>query len=250
MVKGIVVTQRDTSLLYDCYLHGILSIQQIRERHFPQSAKCTLLNRLTKLTKEGLLAKHRVGIVLHLGKSQNIGTVYQITTKGIKLLKASYPNEPFRDEPVRLNSHSLAHDLLLTDALEALQKRFPGYKFVPSCVRKDASGPQEKIPDAVALDANERPVIAIELELSGKSAVRYRDIVLQYKVHSKIDSVLYVVGGRSIRDKIEFQITQQKVTGGKRPGTGKFYFCTLKDLLDNPMTVSISNGETEVKGEP
>ena len=250
MVKGIVVTERDTRLLYDCYLHAILSIQQIRERHYPQCAKCTLLNRLTKLTHEGLLAKHRVGIVLHLGKSQNIGNVYQITTKGIKLLKATYPNDPFRDEPVRLNSHSLAHDLLLTDALSALQRRFPGYKLVPSCVRKNAAEPQEKIPDAVALDANERPIIAIELELSGKSAVRYRDIVLQYKVHSNVDAVLYIVGGRGIRDKIEFQITQQRATGGRRFSTGKFFFCTLKDLLENPMGVSISNGETQLKGEP
>lgn len=250
MPKGLGVTVRDTRLLHDCYSHAVLSIAQITDRHFPNRAKPTVLNRLTKLRKGGLLARSQVGIVLHYGKSKDIGTVYQITRKGLKLLKASYPNELFREDPVRLNSHSLAHDLLLTDTWASLKKRFPELKSVHGRVLPAARNPNEKIPDAVIFDDTDRPFIAVELELSAKSTARYREIVLQYQVHSHFQAVLYVVGDASIQEKIQFQITQQKPPRGlKKPSTGKFFFCTLKQLQNDPLNASISNGEIELKGE-
>ena len=247
MTRGLFLTERDTKLLYDCYSHVSLSISQIANRHFPGLAKSTVLNRLTKLRREGLLIQQHVGVALHQGVARNIGVVYQVTKKGLKLLKSRYPNEQLREAPLLLSTTTLTHDLLLTDTLSALEKRFSSYRFLLGRFLPQERRTKERIPDAVILDTEGRPTVAVELELTAKSSSRYREIILQYQLNSHFEKVLYVVGDEGIFNKIKYQITQQKeVPGLKNPSTGKFYFCLLRQTLNDPTHTSMSNGLVEL----
>ena len=49
--------------------------------------------------------------------------------------------------------------------------------------------------------------MALELELTAKSEMRYREIILSYRTSSEFDSVLYVVKELSIQKKIGGLIT-------------------------------------------
>ncbi len=70
MVNGIILTTRDTSLLYDCYQNVVVSFSQIHARHFVKIAKQTVSNRLTKLIKSGFIERHRVGLYIHHSDSR------------------------------------------------------------------------------------------------------------------------------------------------------------------------------------
>jgi hypothetical protein len=94
-------------------------------------------------------------------------------------------------------------------------------------------------------DHSEQP--GEELELTAKSERRYREIILQYRLHPLFPKVLYIVSGAAIQEKIAYEITNQKrIPGLPVPSTGKFYFVTLSALLVDPMAAPISNGSEDL----
>lgn len=243
MNENLKLTARDREVLYDCYSHAVMSFSQVHKRHFRDKSIATVSNRLGQLRRGGYLKRHRVGIALFCGNADEVGIVYQLTRKGHTYLRGAFPNEPIRDEPHRLNPPSLAHDLLLNDTLAALKMRFPDHRLVHGKLFPVPNGSGVRHPDAVILDQFGQPNTAIELELTAKSDTRYRSILVQYMTSAEYKSVLYIVGGSVISDKIKYQITHQKSTPHLRaPSTGKFYFVTLSDLLSDPRQVPISNG--------
>lgn len=184
-------------------------------------------------------------MLLQKEATNEIGVVYQLTRKGHTFLKTSCPDNLIRDEPPQLNLPSLAHDLLLNDVLSALKKRFPEKRLVHGKLFPIPTGGGIRHPDAIIVGQAGEGNVAVELELTAKSESRYRTIVVQYLTTLSFKKVLYVVGGKTISDKIKFQITHQKSPPGlPEPSTGKFYFVTLSDLLRDPKGPLISNGSS------
>lgn len=243
MVKGLMLTNRDTKMLYDCYQNVTLSFSQIRQRHFPHAKQPTVCNRLSKLKAAALLSKQRVGIILYQGDPEEIGTVYQVTRRGIAYLRLRYPNEYFREESVRLNTSSLAHDLLLTNAISALRERYPTKRVIHGRVFRDERARKMRIPDAVIVGESGALEAAVELELTAKSERRYHEIITQYRLTPEFPKVLYIVGAESISEKIKFQITGMRPMAGlAEHATGKFYFVQLDELKNSPRSARIANG--------
>ncbi len=243
MVRGLIVTERDAKLLHDLHSHTTLSFSQIHKRHFQSVAKQTVNNRITKLVNAGLIRRCRVGIVVYQMRSQEIGSVFQITRNGIRFLKMRFAQEEFRDEPVRLNTMSLSHDLLLTECMSALRLRFPQARLVHGRLWQGMESDRTRLPDAVLElpDSGER--VAIELELTAKSERRYLEIVNQYRLQNLYSKVLYIVSQSSIAEKLRYQITGMKMQPGlPERSTGRFYFVELNSLLTTPTTSPIRNG--------
>lgn len=246
MVKGLMLTERDTALLNDCYQMGALTFRQVQKRHFPANAANTAYNRIQALRHAGYLSSLRVGILLHQGERQEVGVVYRPTSKGINHLSALFPGDTFREKPLQLNTASLHHDLLLVEVIHAFKERFPTYKIVRPPMYCGHPLTTKRTPDAMILDQIGPPFVAIELELTAKSLARYRQIVLHYRLSREFKTVIYVVANEAVADKIRSQITTIKALPGlPRPSTDRFYFVTLSELLKSPRTVSISNGAQE-----
>jgi hypothetical protein len=245
-MSNVLLTERDTGLLHDCYQNTALSISQIRRRHFPNCGKATALNRLSKLKTEGYLKSQRVGIVIYQGMPKKIGAVYQITRAAISYLKSRYPKEAFREEPLQLNTGALPHDLLLTDVVTELKKRHPGKLIMRGYLARHLEG-AKRVPDAVILDPSGWAECAIELELTAKSKERYRDIILQYRLESRFPKVLYIAGDASTLEKIKCQIIQGKANPKiAELSTGKFNLVLLHDLLkDETGESKVTNLQTK-----
>jgi Replication-relaxation len=242
MENGLVVTSRDERLLHDCYDHVFLTVSQIQERYFHGRTKSAAHNRLTRLRRAGLLKSIQVSTILYQREPKNIGVVYQVTRKGIAFLKQRYPQEDFRDETLNFTTSTLAHDVLLTEVTTALRHRFPGKVIIRGVLSKTTLG-SKRIPDALVCDHRKRVEVAVELELTIKSARRYREIILQYQLDSNCPNVLYVVPGKTLFEKLRFKITGQKeIPGLPLPNTGKFYFVQVDTLLRSPLAAEMING--------
>lgn len=243
MQRNIRLTDRDIALVRDCYRYTLLSFEQLARRHFPGRSVSTISNRLGQLCRAGLLDKTRVNLSLFSGRKE-VGVIYQVTRAALRILPLRYPEEPFRDCPVTFNPTTLVHDLTLNDVMAALETRYPTGRWVHGRLFDGAIRKGGRVPDAVFLSPRGSPEIAVELELTAKSERRYREIVLQYQLSPDVSKVLYVVGSRSIADKIKYQITHRKeIPGLPAPATGKFHFAVLGELVGQPVTALMTNGQ-------
>lgn len=239
MTKGVILTERDKNLLYDCYQNGVLSFSQVKVRHFGSVSRATTHNRLTRLRDDEFLRSYKVGIVIHHRTPQEIGVAYLPTKKTLEALCRLFPGESFRPMPLGLNTTTLSHDLLLTDVLTALREHFQKGR-VLSTMSYTIQG--TRVPDGVIIGPTGSHV-AVELELSPKSEKRYREIILQYKLSREFARVLYVVANEKVRQKIIPHILGYKPRPElPQPATGKFFFTGVQGLLSAPVAVSISNG--------
>jgi hypothetical protein len=244
----IVVTERDMEVLLGCYRNGFLTFSQIQSRIFPGNQATTICNRLSKLKVAGLIGSQRIGTQLHHGRARRIGVVYQVTKPGLRLLRARHPEETFRDEPVPLNSSSLSHDLLLTDVIPFIERRYPGGQVVHGKLIPGGETRRPRLPDAVIMFRGVRQKVAVELELTTKSDRRYRDIITSYRLSPEWSEVLYVVSGLPIARKIQAQILGHKVhEHGPKVVTGKFHFVTLQDLMNPTNSAGVTPSEKEFK---
>ncbi len=235
------LTRRDGSILEDCYRQTVLSFTQMRERHFPGKAVTTVSNRLGQLCRGGYLKRTRVTLPGYGGAGE-VGVVYQVTKLTLGCLQRRHPDEVISRQVVPLNLNQLGHDLRLSDTISALRKRFSSHQIIHGTHFHRANPGEKKHPDAILVDSGDEQ-IAVELELTAKSENRYRAIVLEYRLHSRFGKVLYVVLGRAISQKIQYQITQSRsLPGLPAIPTGKFYFTTLRDLLRSPLQAPITNG--------
>ncbi|MBS1985461.1 MAG: replication-relaxation family protein [Bdellovibrionales bacterium] len=239
---GFRLTDRDAILLRDLYDSTVLSLAQIRTRHFPAAAHSTVVNRLSCLKRAGLVCSTRVGIVIHHGLSKEIGVVYRISRRGIGKLTELHPEGRFRELPLPVNTASLVHDLVLTDTVSALKARHPGARVVNGKLLAGTPRATSRNPDAVLFATSSPERWAVELELSAKSSRRYREIVTSYRLSKDYDKVLYVVARWPIAEAIQSQIMGLDVTRSRvAQPTGRFYFAVLRELLANPDTAQIAN---------
>jgi Fe2+ or Zn2+ uptake regulation protein len=218
------LTVRDIELMMDIYDHQFLSFYQIHEKHFPKNKRPTVYNRLSKLTKAGMIKAVNVNLVAYHRKGELLGVVYVLTRDGLKRLQDFKRTEEINQNPVTLNLSCLYHDLLLTDVLRVLKRSRKALK-----VSKES---QSRVPDAVLIEPGTNKKMALELELTAKSEMRYREIILSYRTSYEFDSVLYVVKDLSIQKKIGGLITGFNGRYEIGDDTDKFKFMTLSQILN------------------
>lgn len=218
-------TVRDIELMKDINDHQFLSFYQIHEKHFPENKKPTVYNRLSKLIKAEVIKAVNVNLVAYHRNGELLGVVYVLTKAGLRRLQDFMMTEDINQNPVTLNFNCLYHDLLLTDVLRVLKRS--------SKVLKVSKETQSRIPDAVLIEARTNKKMALELELTAKSEMRYREIILSYRTSAEFDSVLYVVKDESIQKKIGGLITGFNGRYEFGDDTDKFKFMTLAQILND-----------------
>lgn len=232
MKPQLILTPRDWNILKDLYENTVMSFSQIRAEHFASLSVPTVCNRLSKLKQSDLMDSFRVGRQIYQGREKLVGVIYAITKKGIRLLAIKFPEISFREEPMRFNTHSLSHDLILTDVLRVLKNQYPEARVTNGKLIENVQTFGKRLPDAVLEMANPVKKVAIELELTGKSEKRYREIITQYRMIPQFQEVHYITGSRTITERIQCQILGYKIQAHTtQPDTGKFRFTPLHELL-------------------
>ena len=223
MEMNLRLTIRDIELMKDIYDNQFLSFYQIHEKHFPVNKRPTVYNRLSKLIRAKILMPINVNLVAYHRKGELLGVVYVLTKDGLKRLQDFKMTEDINPNPVTLNFSCLYHDLLLTDVLRVLKRTWQ--------VSKVSLDAQSRIPDAILIHPVTKNKMALELELTAKSEMRYREIILSYRTSSEFDSVLYVVKDKSIQKKMGGLITGFNGRYEFNDDTDKFNFMNLSELL-------------------
>ncbi len=226
MIKSSLrLTLRDIELMKDIYESQFLSFYQIYEKHFPENKSPTVYNRLSKLIKSELIKAVNINLVAYHRKGELLGVVYVLTKEGLRQLQDYKMTEDINQNPVSLNLSCLYHDLLLTDVLRIFKASWK--------ILKPTKVDQKRIPDAVLIEPRTNKKIALELELTAKSEMRYREIILDYRTCSEFDSVLYVVKDESIQRKIGGVITGFNGRYEIGDDTDKFKFMTQAQLFNS-----------------
>lgn len=226
MIKtNLRFTVRDLEVMKDIYDHHFLSFYQIHEKHFPENKRTTVYNRLSKLIRAEVIKAVNVNLVAYHRKGELLGVVYVLTKVGLKKFQDFKMMEDINQNLVSLNFNCLYHDLLLTDVLLVFKRSWT--------VTKVSKEIQSRIPDAVLIDPRNNKKIALELELTAKSEMRYRDIILSYRTSNEFDCVLYVVKDDSIQNKIGGLITGFNGRYEIGDDTDKFKFMTLSQVLNS-----------------
>lgn len=223
--RNLRLTVRDIEVLQDICDSQFLSFYQIHEKHFPENKKPTVYNRISKLIRAKLIQATNVNLIAHHRKGELLGVVYLLTKQGLRKLQDFKMSDDIDLNPVSLNLASLYHDLLLTDVLRVLKRTWK----VTKLVREN----NKRIPDAVLLDPRTNKKMALELELTAKSEMRYREIILDYRINAEIDSVLYVVKDLSVQKKMGGLITGFNGHYEIGDDTDKFKFMTLAQILNS-----------------
>lgn len=227
MIKSnLRLTVRDIEVMKDIYDSQFLSFYQIHEKHFPANKRPTVYNRLSRLIRAEIIKAVDVNIVAHHRKGELLGVVYMLTRNGLKRLQDFKMTEDINPNPVTLNLSCLYHDLLLTDVLRILKGSWK--------VTKPSKENQNRIPDAILFDPRTNKKIALEIELTAKSEMRYREIILSYRTSAEYDCVLYVVKDISIQKKIGGLITGFNGRYELGDDTDKFKFMTLNEIFNSP----------------
>lgn len=226
MIKtNLRLTVRDVELMKDIYDNQFLSFYQIHEKHFPENKRPTVYNRLSKLIRAEVIKAVNVNLIAYHRKGELLGVVYVLTRDGLKRIQDFKMTEDINQNPISLNFSCLYHDLLLTDVLRVLKRSWRIIKIFKET--------QNRIPDAILFDPAAKKKVALELELTAKSEMRYREIILSYRTSSEFDSVLYVVKDESIQKKIGGLITGFNGRYEIGDNTDKFKFMTLSQLFNS-----------------
>ncbi|NUM59953.1 MAG: replication-relaxation family protein [Bdellovibrionaceae bacterium] len=239
---SVLLTERDIFILKGLYDFIVMSFPQLASQFFADKAKPTIINRLSKLEKCGLITKTKLPRFITGQNQIVISVVYQISRLGIRELQKRFSNVEFHPEPVKLQPFSITHDLLLVDVLLTLKYQKPDKNFVLGehfCRCKSHLGVK---PDAILSDTNGKLTIALELELTAKSERRYRELILKYRLAKDFESVIYVTSSEVIRNKIQNIL-------GTAGMVSKFQFLSLDTIFLGSTSENFKHKSTRIGAE-
>ena len=244
---NVMLTERDLSLLKSLYDNVVMTFSQIEDMHFTSTAKSTIINRLTKLEHAGFIKRIRIP-KMELGNDKKaIGVVFQITRVGIQRLQQKFPLLKLKPEPISFSPFTLEHDLILVDVANALKFRFGDCEIKNGKLGAiDGHTQMGLMPDLILSMSNTKELFAIELELNGKSEKRYRELILRYRLNKMFTKVIYVVANPQIQGIISKVVLNRTIHPNETAETGKFYFGSLTDVLQNQSTAIVSNGQSKI----
>ncbi len=146
----------------------------------------------------------------------------------------------------------LSHDeILLRFALQNEKKGFFEYALTESCSKYNGLFAQHfvarnlKYPDLqFGLGSGSREFkVALELERTRKSNLRYQMNLLSYSVHKQVDLVIYVTSHETIERSIKNAALKIKYPSDKKP----LAFVKMKDFISSPTTFPIQLGDRDMK---
>ncbi|MGE4234117.1 MAG: replication-relaxation family protein [Bacteriovoracia bacterium] len=243
---NVALTARDLAILLDCYKETLLTNKQIEKRHFTGRAKSTMIERLTKLRRGGYLTAERIDMNRYERKELRSGIVHLITTKGLQVLQSLFSNEHFKDEPPNYRYGNVVHDVVLIEVIAALRTKFTGIDIRNERVVDLSGGDSNIRPDAIIFDQNGRVHTAIELEMSDKSLLRYRENTGDYQSQFSFKQIIYICDKPRFSRHLRSEINPVKQQADEGPVfTDRFYFASVEELLNKPLTATITNGRAE-----
>lgn len=187
----MTITSRDQALLAKLGAMGILSTSQIGKLFFSGVDPTTVRRRLRALERERSIYRvlglddGSVGWALTRPTAQRIGAI----------------------DPPKFNRNSLHHDVVLSDVRLSFESIGLGSHWVPEhhlkrkrLARGRGQDDGVAIPDAIfsAVAGNTPRIIALELELTGKSRQRYEQILTRYLKTKHLWAVWYLVQSESL----------------------------------------------------
>ncbi len=202
----VTLTSRDVALLHKLYIHNLLSFAQTERMVFTGRDHSTILNRLKRLELSGLISRERIHRIRHPVFNQDIGVVFQITTRGLLELQKYYPDVPLPEKPAYLHGRQIDHDLLVVEMAERARGEFSNHAYLSGVhvhEKLDIGSPR---PDGVFVNQATGKWVAIEVELTMKSGDRYREIVVQYRMQRQIEKVIYFVSSTTIAKRIMSEV--------------------------------------------
>ena len=111
----VILSTRDLAVLCDLHDYVVMSYEQIAQNHFARCSHPTVFNRLKKLQVAGFISRHKVNRISTQAGHKNVGVVFQLSTKGRRVLAKLKPNLEIYEKTPFLQVNQLDHDLLLGD---------------------------------------------------------------------------------------------------------------------------------------
>jgi hypothetical protein len=226
----VTCTARDSSLMETLGRYGVLSTEQVAEKFFPNVALTTVRRRLRHLEREERIYRVR-GL-------DNGGVAWALTKHAAQRLGCVYPARHFC-------RNSIPHDVALSRVRLALERVGLGERWVPEHQLKaqaSLNGAQRSeerpfVPDALftVRQKAEVRVIALELELHGKSRKRYEAILNRYRRKKTLWGVWYLVPTESLGQTLEK--VWRDLNGGRR--NDLLMWSILDSLLQDPLNVAV-----------
>jgi len=225
------LTERDRRLFQILNGYGMLSTKQLQTLVFPKINESTALARLRKLKHKKYLQSHS-----GLPKGQ---LVWTLNLKARQVINS--------DLEVSVNKNQLEHDILISEVRLRLEQGgvcrswTSGYRLKQLIAKKDSTGSSQtsQIPDGVfsVQMPSGLQVVALELELVSKTKRRYRDILRNYSMNSKINWVWYLVIPKSLGNFL-----CEEANSILRADNKKWLFTSsLKDALDSNASIVLTN---------
>jgi len=156
--------------------------------------------------------------------------VFQLLPKGRMVVATRRPDIYIFERCPQLNPQQLDHDLLIADISDCFRRRFPEHRWTNGRYLVVGDG-LNKIPDAVLQKPFADKLVAIELELTCKSARRYSEIVANLKSSPRIEQVIFVTSNFTIGRKIMSAVEGFEVPIGHRLRSNFFEFARLSECL-------------------
>jgi DNA-binding HxlR family transcriptional regulator len=226
-MSQFILTNRDKELLSSLSDFGLMNTSQIQRRMFGQIRKTTVLRRLRKLEKKGLIAK-----TSGLPKGQ---LVWSITARGGSLigLPQGYGH---------LNRNTVEHDILVSEVRLTLEDLgvSRGWKS-GHALKKDVSPGQKGepvLPDAIILlpSGNKLLAVAIELELITKAKGRYVHVLREYAQKKSIACVWYLVPSQTVMRPILKALQSRNFP--ERSGDW-IYWTLISEIFGDPLQIKL-----------
>ena len=226
----ILLTKRDVDMMVSLHDHVVLSFSQIQRRHFAGRSIATAMNRVKRIEDRGFILRTRVPRLHIFGSTNATGVVFQLSNKGRQVLASYRPSMHVFDKCPTLSPHQLEHDLLIGDIAGFFQRQYPSCRWINGRYLINRDG-INKIPDAILQMDSSSKIIAIELELNGKSLRRYREIVATLKSSHRIEKVIFVTANTAIGRRIMSAIEGYPVPEGHILRSDLFEFVRLSECL-------------------
>ena len=226
-MNKIPLTKRDYALLETLFSFGLMTTHQLERKVFSRIRRTTVLRRLRKLEKRGLLQK--------TSGAEKGALVWSVSAKGGALI-----GEP--SGYGHINRNTLEHDIFVSEVRLILEEMGVRFEWKPGHILKKEVSPGRGepglIPDGIMLLqlGDSVRAIAIELELSAKAHTRYAKVIREYATKRSISAVWYIVSHKSIGKSV-FKAAHFPHLSDRK---GEWIFWSpLDEILKDPLQVKL-----------
>ena len=235
-MKTLILQARETELFSYLLKYRVATIYQLM-RDLPDApARRHFSPRLKRLVELGYLMRDEL----------DMKWVYSLGPIGQKLLfdRAIIPQR-YRLSHIGNLITKTRHDVLLNDiyhAIEPIHKIQNINTHNQLIIEGLSGGKLLNIPDGVfQVPCNDKKVnVALELELSAKSRMRYRKVIYLYHKNRNIPVVLYITANQELKRSIHYCTRE---FSAKRSATDKIFVATVDKFMEDPDLCQFESSE-------